>query len=235
MESLRRSPIAFAHRGASAHAPENTLEAFRLALRLGAAGLESDVWLTADGVPVLQHDGRIGGFLRHKALAAIDRAGLTATIPSLADLYAECGTDFELSLDVKTPEAAAATVATAAAAGDGAVDRLWLCHPDWELLASWRPRWPTVHLVDSTRLRLLHHGPERRAAQLADAGIDAVNLHHTDWSAGLTTLFHRFGRLAFGWDAQHERVIRDLLHMGIDGVYSDHVDRMVEVLGTAQR
>ena len=50
---LRSEPIGFAHRGASAHAPENTLEAFELAVRLGAGGLESDVWLTADGVPVL--------------------------------------------------------------------------------------------------------------------------------------------------------------------------------------
>ena len=44
-----RPCIGFAHRGASADARENTLEAFRLALELGATGLESDVWLTADG------------------------------------------------------------------------------------------------------------------------------------------------------------------------------------------
>ena len=56
----RRPPIAFAHRGARAHAPENTLEAFGLALRLGATGLESDVWVTADGEVVLDHDGLVG-------------------------------------------------------------------------------------------------------------------------------------------------------------------------------
>ena len=50
-------PIGFAHRGAKAHAPENTIAAFQLALRLGATGLESDVWLTAEGIPVLDHDG----------------------------------------------------------------------------------------------------------------------------------------------------------------------------------
>ncbi|MDQ1372669.1 MAG: glycerophosphoryl diester phosphodiesterase, partial [Actinomycetota bacterium] len=57
MDPLLRPPIGFAHRGARAHAPENTLEAFQLALKLGATGLESDVWLTHDGVPVLDHDG----------------------------------------------------------------------------------------------------------------------------------------------------------------------------------
>ena len=53
LPSLIDEPIAFAHRGARAHAPENTLEAFALGLRLGATGLESDVWLTADGIAVL--------------------------------------------------------------------------------------------------------------------------------------------------------------------------------------
>jgi glycerophosphoryl diester phosphodiesterase len=68
---------------------------------------------------------------------------------------------------------------------------------------------------------------------LAQAGIDAVNLHQSDWSAGLVTLFHRFGRLAFAWDAQHERVLTDLVRMGVDGIYSDHVDRLVEALSAA--
>src|SRR5438034_10475764 len=98
LPSLRVPPIAFAHRGAQAHAPENTLEAFALARRLGATGLESDVWLTADGVAVLDHDGVVGGRLRHRPIADVARTALPAHIPSLADLYAECGTDFELSL-----------------------------------------------------------------------------------------------------------------------------------------
>ncbi|MCB1039054.1 MAG: glycerophosphodiester phosphodiesterase, partial [Acidimicrobiales bacterium] len=59
-------PLGFAHRGARAHARENTLEAFSLALRLGATALESDVWLTADGIPVLDHDGVVGGRLRRR-------------------------------------------------------------------------------------------------------------------------------------------------------------------------
>ncbi|MGI9032237.1 MAG: glycerophosphodiester phosphodiesterase [Acidimicrobiales bacterium] len=228
---LRQPPIAFAHRGARAHAPENTLDAFRLALRLGATGLESDVWLTADGVAVLDHDGRVRSGLRRRSIAEVPRDALGDGVPALADLYRECGTDFELSVDVKVPEAAEAAVATARQAGEEAVSRLWLCHSSWELLAQWRERWPEVHLVDSTRLRLMRRGPERRAAQLAGAGIDAVNLHHHEWSSGLTTLFHRFGRLAFAWDAQHERVLVALMGMGIDAVYSDHVDRMIDVLG----
>lgn len=49
-------PFVWAHRGASALAPENSLEAFLLADELGADGVELDVRLTRDGVPVVVHD-----------------------------------------------------------------------------------------------------------------------------------------------------------------------------------
>ena len=67
-------------------------------------------------------------------------------------------------------------------------------------------------------------------AALADAGVDAVNLHWSEWSGGMVTLFHRFGRVAFGWDAQYRRQLDVLIEMGIDGVFSDHVERMVDAL-----
>lgn len=237
LPALRTPPITFAHRGARADAPENTLEAFRLALDLGAKGLESDVWLSADGVPVLDHDGVTGGRLRRRRLRDLRRDELPQHIPSLEDLYTTCGTGMQLSLDVKDPAAFGPTLDVARAAGDGALERLWLCHPDWQQVAAWREGLTggnvAVRLVDSTRLRLIKEGPERRAANLARAGIDAINLHHSDWTGGLTTLFHRFGLLTFGWDAQLVRVLDELLDIGIDAVYSDHVDRMVASLNTA--
>jgi glycerophosphoryl diester phosphodiesterase len=225
-----RPPIGFAHRGARAHAPENTLESFELALRLGATGLESDVWLTADGVAVLDHDGFVGSRLRRRRIGTATFAELPEHVPTLAQLYETCGTDFELSLDVKDPAAASQVTDVARAAGVDVLARLWLCHDDHELLVSWREKAPEVKLVDSNRLRRLSTGPERHAAELHRRGIDAMNMHHSDWSGGLTTLFHRFEVLAFGWDAQFERVLDELLDMGIDAVYSDHVDRMVEAV-----
>src|SRR5262245_63960260 len=101
LPSLRMPPVGFAHRGARAHAPENTLEAFSLARRLGATGLESDVWLTADGVAVLDHDGLARVRHRRRKISDVNRTELPGYLPSLADLYAECGTTYELSLDVK--------------------------------------------------------------------------------------------------------------------------------------
>ena len=75
------------------------------------------------------------------------------------DLYAVCGTDYALSLDVKDTDAVA----------------------------------------------------EHRAAQLADAGVDVFNLHHREWTAALTALFHSYSLLAFGWDAQHDRILDSML------------------------
>src|SRR5437773_11733639 len=49
-------PLVFAHRGGSALAPENTIEAFDNGLALGADGLELDVRLSRDGVVVVHHD-----------------------------------------------------------------------------------------------------------------------------------------------------------------------------------
>ena len=62
---MTSSPLIIGHRGASAYAPENTLAAFRTALDAGADGIEFDVRLTRDGVPVVIHDStlkRTGGF-----------------------------------------------------------------------------------------------------------------------------------------------------------------------------
>jgi glycerophosphoryl diester phosphodiesterase len=52
-------PVNMAHRGASALAPENTIEAFRLALEAGAGGLELDVHMTRDGHIVVIHDATV--------------------------------------------------------------------------------------------------------------------------------------------------------------------------------
>jgi glycerophosphoryl diester phosphodiesterase len=55
LDSLSQ-PVIFAHRGASAHAPENTLAAFELALAQHADAIELDVKLSADGHVVVIHD-----------------------------------------------------------------------------------------------------------------------------------------------------------------------------------
>jgi glycerophosphoryl diester phosphodiesterase len=218
-------PIAFAHRGARAHAPENTLEAFDLAKRLGATGLESDVYVTADGVVVLDHDGVVRTRFRKRRIGETRRADLPSHIPSLAEFYDHLGGDLDLSLDVEDPAAFGPTVDLARSVG--AERQLWLCHPEIDLLSQWRHH-TSARLVNSARLHRIEEGVERRAATLAAHGIDALNMHASDWNAGQVALVHRFERFAFGWDAQQHRAIATLVDIGIDGVFSDHVDRLHE-------
>jgi len=56
---MSRLPLIIAHRGASTHAPENTLAAFQMAIDVGSDGIEFDVRLSADGVPVVIHDATL--------------------------------------------------------------------------------------------------------------------------------------------------------------------------------
>ncbi|MFI5316659.1 MAG: glycerophosphodiester phosphodiesterase [Myxococcota bacterium] len=217
--------IGFAHRGASADARENTLEAFALALRLGATGLESDVWLTADGVPVLDHDGVLPD---GREIRSAPRAELPGHVPALADLYSEFGRSFDLSLDVKDPEAAQAVVATARRAAAEA--RLWLCHWSWRVVAPWRELSDSVRLVDSTRLTHMRTPPAARAERMAALDIDALNLHWSDWSAPLARVFRGAGRKLLAWDAQDDASLRAILALGVDGVFSDHVARMMSAI-----
>jgi glycerophosphoryl diester phosphodiesterase len=97
------APLIIGHRGASAVAPENTMAAFREAIAVGANGIEFDVRLTRDGVPVVIHDStlrRTGSVNKRVAdlswqeLSQIDvgswfRLGSFAneTVPSLRELF----------------------------------------------------------------------------------------------------------------------------------------------------
>lgn len=226
-----RPPIAFAHRGASAYAPENTLEAFALALRIGATGIESDVWLSSDGVPVLVHDQTIrrpGRRIDVTRTTAVELAGYG--VPSLAELYRTCGSWFELSLDIEHPAVAAPMVAVAQAAG--AAGRLWACHDDLQLLVGLRSVGAAVRLVCSTRPRRIPEGVDQRIERLATLGIDGLNMHWRDWTEARVSRCHAAGIAAFGWDAQAPDSIARLIGSGIDAVYSDYPDRLATALGS---
>lgn len=228
LPSLIGDPIAFAHRGAKAHAQENTLEAFSLALRLGANGLETDVWCTADGHVVLDHDGVVKRWGRSRPISEVPLSALPSHIPTLETFYETIGIGFDFSIDVKDEQAFESVVRIS---NESAFDlsRLWLCHHKVDVTIKHRTLSQDVRLVDSTRLSRMKEGAERRCVLLAENGIDALNMHHSDWNGGLVTLVHKFGLLAFGWDMQFEHVMTNLMRMGIDAVYSDYVDRLVDV------
>ena len=236
LSTLIDTTVLFAHRGARAHAPENTMEAFRLALRLGATGLESDVWLTSDNIPVLDHDGKIpAGKLRSRAIRDVPASSLPAYIPHLGAVLEMLSErpDLHLSLDVKDDSAFGPTLQQVHTYGSDLPARVWLCHPNAELLRAHRAEFPEIRLVNSVRLGSIREGVERRCALLSATGIDALNMRIDDWNGGLVTLAHRFSCYAFGWNLQHDHELRAGLRMGLDGVFSDHVDRMVDAAAQA--
>jgi len=107
-------PLAFAHRGGAAHAPENSWRAFEHAVGLGYGYLETDVQATADGVLIAFHDrtlGRVTGQpgrvcrLTLKEIAGA-RIGGTDPIPVLEDVLA-AWPDVRFNIDVKDAPAIA--------------------------------------------------------------------------------------------------------------------------------
>ena len=107
-------PLAFAHRGGAAHAPENSWRAFEHAVGLGYRYLETDLQATADGVLVTFHDKTLtrvcgqDGQVRRLSHAELSAARIDGTepIPLLEDLLT-AWPDVRFNLDVKDAPAIA--------------------------------------------------------------------------------------------------------------------------------
>lgn len=200
------------------------------ALLDGATGVTATVHLSADGDPVLHGEATVRMGLRRRPLATMPTAQVPAHVARLSQLYERCGSGFDLAVDLDDDRAVPRVMALAREAAGDATARLWLCSSDWRRAASWRAMAGDSRLVDATRLRRVDEGAERRAANLAGAGVDAARLHESDWNAGLCALFHRFGLLALAGPVAHRRQLETLLDLGVDAVSSEHADRLVEAL-----
>ena len=114
---MNRKPLIWAHRGASGHAPENTLPAFRMAAEMGADGVELDVQLTKDGKLVVCHDETIDrtssakGWIKDYTLAELkaldfsngNRAYEGVRIPTLEEVLELLNpTGLTVNIEIKT-------------------------------------------------------------------------------------------------------------------------------------
>jgi glycerophosphoryl diester phosphodiesterase len=108
-------PVIFAHRGASAYAPENTIAAFDLAFEQGADGIELDTHLSADGQVVVFHDRTVDritgveGRIRDLTLAALkdldagsffDSKYQGEKIPTLAEVFEAVGNKIFINIEL---------------------------------------------------------------------------------------------------------------------------------------
>ena len=138
--AARDRPLIIGHRGASAHAPENTLLAFQTAREHGADGVELDVTLCASGEVVVIHDDTVDritdgkGRVRDLSLAALRRldAGQGQRIPTLDEVIAftaDWDPPFLLNIELKPSvalrEALAAAVVDAVRRGGCAARTLF--------------------------------------------------------------------------------------------------------------
>lgn len=160
------------HRGASAELPENTLAAFRRALDHGADGIELDVALTSDGVPVVMHDETVDrttdgtgavSELTLDQLRTLD-AGGGEPVPTLDEVLALAAGRAEVNIELKDARSA------------GPVARIVARHPDliwfassgqWEALAELRELLPEARVYPLT---LGVAGPEHLRAMALAAG-----------------------------------------------------------------
>jgi glycerophosphoryl diester phosphodiesterase len=240
-------PLAMAHRGGATYPPnlglENTMAAFRRAVEHGYRYLETDVRATRDGVPVLVHDRtlrRLAG--RPEAVAdlswvdlqryRIDGREPVATLPELLAAFPAA----RLNIDVKSDDALAPTLAAVRAAG--AEDRVCLASfSDRRIRRIRRLAGPRIATSCSAwEVTLLLVAPARRVrATGRRRGASSVQVPRR--SRGVRIISERFvarahevGLQVHVWTIDDEQTIRGLLDLGVDGLITDRIDVLRDVL-----
>jgi glycerophosphoryl diester phosphodiesterase len=204
-----------AHRGASRAAAENTPEAFRLALQLGADGVEFDVRRAGRGALVIHHDRELDGQLVRKWIAP--------PLPSLAvALDASAGglVDVELKTDGDAPEgAAAALVRYLRRRGEG--DRLLASSFDaaaMRKVRELRPELPTALVVENEG---------ELGAALREAARAGHRALHPEWKLVDRALVKRARALGLevrAWTVNDADEVQRLAKLGVDGLITDVPD-----------
>jgi glycerophosphoryl diester phosphodiesterase len=150
--------LIYGHRGARGEAPENTIAGFLHAKDVGAAGIETDIALTADLVPVLHHDP---GLPDGRLIRTLKRADIPA-VPSLAEALVAVH-EIDWLLEIKTfpdapeesfppPTMADAVLKTLRASGISP-SRFSILAFDWQVLREFAANAPEFRLVCLTAPR----------------------------------------------------------------------------------
>lgn len=224
-----------AHRGASAAAPENTVEAFRLALDLGADWVELDVRRSADGDTVIHHDAHLSD---GRAIVDTLRSDLPASIPDLPAALDACkgmGVNIEIKnwpedVDFDPTERVAEAVVAEVGRRGTPSDFLVSCFhlPTIDRVRELDPRIPTAFL----------HGPVYRtwddlAAEVAGRGHLALH----PWSHVVDRWYmaaaRRHGLEVNVWTVDRPEVMGMLIGLGVDGICTNVPDVARAVLDAA--
>jgi glycerophosphoryl diester phosphodiesterase len=237
-----RKPWVIAHRGASGHAPENTMAAFQRAVELGAGFIETDLQLTRDARFVAMHDSTIDrttngrGAVHEHTLAELrkldagkwfDREFMDQRVPTLEEIL-EFGQkhDVIFYLEVKYDSTLGmhhSLVAALHAAQNAA--RTIVISFDESTLAALRQ-------VDSALMMgLLVEEPGRDHPKTAlELGVRQLCPRADLVTTELVDAAHRLDLQVATWTVDDPAVIRSLVAAGVDGIMSNFPDRLQAVL-----
>jgi len=227
--------LVIGHRGAPREAPENTVDAFRAARRLGADGVELDLRRTADGHPAIHHDAHLPD---GRAIVDLPWAALPAGVCDLTAALDACAGLGVVNLEIKNwppdadfdPEMAIAgsvvellasrPVAERAAVlvscfHEPTIDRVRTLAPD---LAT---AWLTIGFADVAA----------DVARVAAGGHAAVHPHHSAVDAELIKLAAEAGLAVNTWTCDLPERIRWLDELGVHGIVTNDVAGALAALG----
>jgi glycerophosphoryl diester phosphodiesterase len=221
LEPTRR-PEVIAHRGANREAPENSIAAFEAAIRLGAEGIELDVHVTADGVPVVHHDPRLPADGRKgegPALSAISIGELRATsaLPTLDEVIECVARRCRLYVEIKAPAALEPSLERLRPLRDACAVHSF----DHRVIARashLAPEVPRGILVVS---RLVDPVPAMRAVTARD-----LWQHEAHVDDELIERVHRTGARLIAWTANDSSQAQAFAHAGVDALCTDALREM---------
>ena len=237
MNTLLPTPILLAHRGASAHAPENTMIAFNLAISQGAPAIELDVQLSADDIVVVFHDrtasrttngsGKIRQHtLNHlKSLHAGAAFGSTfpdARVPTLEEVLNELDPNIYLNIELKNLSSPFDSL-------PGKVAKIIRKHQakNRVLISSFNPIALTRMLrhLPSVPRGLLLHRPSHVDLCIFLPGLisdfQTINTSITCITEYRVDSLHKLGKKVYTYTLNHPDDIQYALNCGVDGFFTD--------------
>jgi glycerophosphoryl diester phosphodiesterase len=246
---LLKPPLVIAHRGDSAHRPENTLASFASALEVGVTLVELDVQLTSDGAVVVIHDPTLDrttsgrGDVRRMKLAEVravsagypDRFGdafAGERVPTLADALALLRDRARVMIEIKKESVSddaeggieASTLAEVRRLG--MADRVALISFDHRALLRLREQAPEVtrgHLFGRTT-------PDEVLRAAEDAGCGVVMPHKSQLSDELVERVRRAGLKLATWVVDEPEELRRLARFGLYGVGSNRPGVLLDAI-----
>lgn len=232
--------MAFAHRGGAAHRPENSWRAFEYAARIGYAYLETDARSTSDGALIAFHDATLDratdmrgdvSKMTYKQISAARVAG-TEPIPLIEDLL-DGFPDLRFNIDLK--DAGTVGPLVAALQRTGAWDRVCITSFSGQRLLEARRRLDRpvcLAVTPATFVSLRYLGQPGRTlgARLVQAGAYCAQVPMRIASRGFIRRAHELGLQVHVWTLNTRAEIERALNLGADGVMTDEVALLRDVL-----